>query len=151
MNISIRNSVIIALVQTGLLVAGILGAAASHKLASKLGYPSRGDHLFFINYAWLLMPVPLIWITITSWLLTHRHFKETWKSTAFMSGLAIAVLLITGAIVDVRKPWSAPRQSDSLSVTGILADDTRDTFGSTQSGEAAPPSWIDVNETQANQ
>ncbi|GEM_PF-2461308 len=110
MNVSVRNSVIIALAQTGLLVFGILGVAASHKLASKLGSPSRGEHRFFINHAWLLMPVPLIWITITSWLLAHRRLNGTWKTAVFMSGLAILVLLITGAAFEVREPWSSPVQ-----------------------------------------
>jgi hypothetical protein len=110
MTVSVKNSVIIALAQTGLLVFGIPGVAASHKLASKLGYPSRGDHLFFINHAWLLMPVPLIWITITSWLLAHRRLNGCWKTAAFMSGLAILVVLTTGAAFEVREPWSSPVQ-----------------------------------------
>jgi len=118
MTVSIKNSVIIALVQTGLLVAGILGVAASHKLATKLGYPSRGDYLFFINYAWLLMPVPLIWITVTGWLLTQQRVRETWRTAAFMSGVVIAVLLTTGAAIEVCEPWN----TQSTTVTPGVVD-----------------------------
>jgi len=117
MNISIRNSVVVALTQTGVLVIGILGVAASNRLASKLGFPSLGESLFFINYGWLLMPVPLVWITVTGWLLTHRRSRDGWKTAAFMTGRAIAVLLIGGAVFESWLPWS--HASDAVSMTAI--------------------------------
>lgn len=107
MTVNLRNAVLLALMQTGLLVVGILGVAASNALARKLGQADLQEQLFFIRHGWLLMPLPLVWIGITAWLMQKRSVKESWKFSSFMSGIALLVLLTCGMLVEARQPWRA--------------------------------------------
>lgn len=105
MNLPARNAVMLALAQTGLLVAGILAVAASNRLARGLGYPDLRDFLFFLNHGCLLLPVPVIWITLAAGLQLRPARRGTSHAMVSMSGIFLLATLVTAIAWETIEPW----------------------------------------------
>jgi hypothetical protein len=104
---SVRLSVILALLQTGLLALGVLAVAASNRLAHELGAPDLRDFLFFINHGWLLLPIPVIWTAMAAGFLTGRS-KAVREHAILMSGVTLLVLLGCALTFEILEPWRTP-------------------------------------------
>jgi hypothetical protein len=105
MNRSLRNAVLVALAQTALLVAGILGVAASNRLAREFGHPDLRDFLFFLNHGWLLLPLPVLWITVAGWWLLRRPVRPAHEGAVVLSGIALATLFAGALTWETAEPW----------------------------------------------
>jgi len=101
---SVRNSVILALSQTGVLVVGILAVAASNRLARSLGYPDLRDFLFFMNHGWLLLPLPVVWMALAARLLAGKAWNGR-EASVLLSGVALLAVLASAVAVDAWEPW----------------------------------------------
>jgi hypothetical protein len=105
----LRVSLTLALIQTGVLVVGILGVAASNRVASELGYPDLRDFLFFMNHGWLLLPVPVVWMAVAGRFAVARNLRSANATAVFLSGAALIVMLMGALALDVIEPWRATR------------------------------------------
>lgn len=115
---SLRNSVILALSQTGLLVTGILAVAASNRLARSLGHPDLRDFLSFMNHGWLLLPLPVIWIAIAGRWLLARGAPGGRATPVILSGIALLLLLAGAVVVETLEPWRSELVPEPLQSGG---------------------------------
>jgi hypothetical protein len=87
-----RNTVILALVQIGVIVSGVLAAGANHKwhamLAPRQNWAAEAD--LVADYGWLLMPVPLLWV-IWVWRLQSRN-DEPVIAGLWVAGTGFAII-----------------------------------------------------------
>lgn len=102
---TVRNTVILAVMQVGVIVAGTLGAGVCHKLAFLWEEPMPGWAALFYSYGVLGFIIPLAWGTFA--LIVERQTKLTddFKDTVFLSGILILVLLIFLVIYADIGPW----------------------------------------------
>lgn len=105
---SLRTSVMIALAQTGVLVVGILAVAASNRVAHEMGHRDLRDYLFFMNYGWLLLVLPLIWVTVAGRILLRSRQPVSREGTVFLSGIVLLVTLVCAMATDAIQPWRTP-------------------------------------------
>ncbi len=113
---ALRNSAILALSQTGLLVVGILAVAASNRLARSLGRPDVEDFLYFMNHGWLLLPLPIVWMSAAGGWLLRRNVSASRESLAYLSGALLLMALASALILEVAEPWRStlPRVAASV-------------------------------------
>ena len=114
MNATVRNSIRMALLQTGLLVVGILGVAASNRLASGLGHPNLRDFLFFLNHGWMLLPLPILWVALAAEAALNRSRRPAWwRNSVFLAGPTLIALLAVSLAMEIREPWRTERAADN--------------------------------------
>lgn len=106
---ALRNSVVLALAQTGLLVTGILAVATSNRLAHSLGHPDLRDFLFFMNHGWLLLPLPVIWMAAAGRWLVARGARPSRETAVYTSGVLLLATLAGALLLDVAEPWRSVR------------------------------------------
>src|SRR5262249_15489782 len=58
---TVRNTVILALVQVGVIVAGVLAARACQKWSATLAFPVRRPTALLAEYGFLALALPLAW------------------------------------------------------------------------------------------
>ncbi len=117
---NVRNAVMLALMQIGVIVFGVCGAGASRRawtaMEDKLQIPDSISQV--IHYGPLAMVIPLGWALFVLWLRERPAVSDEAKSMAFYSGVVLVVLLGLIMGVAVIKPWlgidwGASRTSDS--------------------------------------
>jgi hypothetical protein len=105
--ITARNLVLLALTQIGVLVAAVLGAGAAHKwytaLPNIIPVPRACELL--VEYGWLGLPVPAIWLGVALRLLTNRHVTDGAKLCAVLSGALLVALGLALAWYGAVWPW----------------------------------------------
>lgn len=112
---SLRTSVMIALAQTDVLVVGILAVAASNRIAHEIGHRDLRDYLFFMNYGWLLLALPLIWVTVAGRVLLKNR-PVTREGAVYVSGIVLLVTLVCAMATDAIQPWRTPAVKPALKI-----------------------------------
>ena len=103
---SIKNVVTVALMQVGVIVAGVLGAGASWKwLKSFSVLPIPMPMAMLMNYGVAGLVIPLIWITLVLQVRHRSDISEDMKSVAFISGIILLIGLVIGIGYAVLSPW----------------------------------------------
>jgi hypothetical protein len=103
---SIKNVVTVALMQVGVIVAGILGAGASWKwLKSFSVLPIPMPIAMLMNYGVAGLVIPLIWIMLVLQVRNRPDISEDMKSVAFISGIILLIGLVIGIGYTVLSPW----------------------------------------------
>ena len=105
MNGGIRNLVLIALMQVGVIVGGILGAGVFYKLAAVTHAQLPRPILALVTYGGFGLGLPLIWITTA--LLIRRRPDVAQEVKQLVHWLGLALLIGLGAFMiyaDVT-PW----------------------------------------------
>ena len=104
---NVRNAVLVALMQVGVIVFGVCGAGASRRawtaMEDKLQIPDSISNV--IHYGPLAMVIPLGWALFALWLRERPDVSDDAKSLAFYSGIMVVVLLaLIMGVADI-KPW----------------------------------------------
>ncbi len=103
---TVRNSVLLALLQVGALVGGILAAGASQKLwHTHSAAPAPWVTYLVVNYGALALIAPLLWIAAMVRYGRSPEASEGGKALAFASGLALLTLILGVAVCAVIQPW----------------------------------------------
>ena len=91
---SFRNTVVVALMQIGVIVAGVLAAGLCRKawLSSGLAMPAPAAMLY--NYGVIAFAIPVIWAVLTLSWMRRPEITDEIKGLAFWSGVLVLVLLI---------------------------------------------------------
>ena len=100
-----QNAVIVALLQLGVIVFGILAAGASQKIAESLGLPVPISTVLLMDYGLALLPAPLAWIFAALRLKNQSAIPEARKKAAFASGILLLVILFLLVVASVAGPW----------------------------------------------
>lgn len=102
---SIRNTVVVALMQVGVIVAGVLAAGICHRvwIASNMPEPSLVALLYNHGVAGLL--IPLAWVTGAAVLQTRSNVSDDARILMFWLGVLVLIaLIIFTAYADI-SPW----------------------------------------------
>jgi hypothetical protein len=101
------NIVVLALVQVGLIVAGILGAGVTFRAlgGEEATFAFPATTMMLIRYGMALLILPVIWMVAVLNLRLSSRVPEELKSAAFGSGFVVllALLLLIGHAVVI--PW----------------------------------------------
>src|SRR5262249_20257504 len=96
---TVRNAVIVALTQVGIIVIGVLAAGACHKWHVTFGVKPPIATEVVAEYGFLALGFPGVGVAAA--LLARRRSEEReepeWAACAFCSGLLALVLLLIGA------------------------------------------------------
>ena len=101
---TIRNAVLIALVQVAIIVTRVLAAGISHKWWATPGIQLPQTTLFLINYGVVLLSAPVVWIALAL-RLRISHLPDSVKSIAFLSGFLLILILLVLIGHAVITPW----------------------------------------------
>ena len=100
-----KNTVIVALAQIGVIVAGILAAGACHKWHTQAALPPPSSVTAVADYGFLALVFPLAWL-VTALQINRRH-KESAIATigVFLSGIMTLLCGLIGVWYAVISPW----------------------------------------------
>jgi hypothetical protein len=95
---TVRNAVIVALTQVGIIVIGVLAAGACHKWHTTFGVKSPIATEVVAEYGFLALGLPVVWVAAALLALRRSEEREEpeWAAFAFFSGLLALVLLLVG-------------------------------------------------------
>jgi hypothetical protein len=99
---SVQNIVRVALMQIGVIVAGILGAGICHKIHSITEQPMPHPASALYEHGVYGFFIPILWAGLTLSICSRDHVSDAAKALTFWSGvilliaLAIFVVLIDG-------------------------------------------------------
>ena len=98
-----RNTAILALIQIGIVVAGVLAAGAACKWWQQSTHPPSSLE-FVARYGWLALLVPMTWITVTLILQSRAEDEGVAILIAYLSGIIVIVLLLVTIYYLVLRP-----------------------------------------------
>ena len=102
---SIKNTVIVALMQVGVIVFGVLGAAITCKQFSSMGAIISVLPVMLMHYGAFGFVLPLVWSATTLLLCRRPDISDDLKRLAFWSGVLLLLsLAVFMAYADVT-PW----------------------------------------------
>ena len=103
---TVRNTVILALVQIGVIALGVLAAGASWKWMDQFNMCGPLRELQFIcDFGWIALALPLIWVTLTLWELRKESEDDTRKTILVFAGWLLLAVLIFGSWHYALSPW----------------------------------------------
>ncbi len=103
---TISNAVMVALLQLGVVLFGIMAAGLGGKVAQEGGLAVPAATAFIIRYGLTLLGLPLFWIFMALRLRRNPQVSDSKKGLAFLSGfLLLAGLLIFIFCAAVRPTW----------------------------------------------
>ena len=94
-----RNTVIVALVQVGVVVAGVLTAGACLKWFATFGLTPPPATTLLAEYGFLALALPVVWAAVTLRILRWRDESDEAdevKVYAVLSGFVLLLLLLIG-------------------------------------------------------
>jgi hypothetical protein len=102
---SIRNTVRVAIMQVGVLVAGILASGLCHRLSVFNGIILSWPAVLLYHYGVLGLGIPLGW-TATALMLRRRpEISDGAKALVFLSGVLLVVALAVFVLYADVSPW----------------------------------------------
>ena len=107
---SISKAIKIALMQVGVIVAGILAASVGYHAASgRVGFVPAST-AFLVHFGFLLLALPMAWITAAVRLRNSAAFAHRQKVLACGSGIALIIGLTLFSAYAAGKPWIGSTQ-----------------------------------------
>jgi hypothetical protein len=94
---TVRNAVLVALAQAGVVVAGALGAGAAHKWYATFGLRPPATTAVVADLGFLALAVPVVWAALALRAVLAGDEEDGPKWLAFGSGAAVLFLLLLGA------------------------------------------------------
>jgi hypothetical protein len=104
---SSRNAVVLALLQVGVIVIGILGAGASAKvlLAGNHG-PTPWITRVVIDYGVAALALPVVWIGAYVRFARRPEASDSGKALAFATGLVLLAIIAGVVAWGIVQPWT---------------------------------------------
>ena len=104
---TIQNAVIVALLQAGVIVVGVLATGVTLKFWGE-SLPGEQVPIFaalLADYGFLALSIPLVWITLVMRLRRRTDISEDAKALAFWSGVVLLIALIVLIGYGTVRPW----------------------------------------------
>jgi hypothetical protein len=102
---SIRNTVIVALMQVGVIMAGILAAGICHKIWSGNNWAMPGPAAVLYTYGLAGFFIPICWGSGAVVLQLRANVSDDIKALAFWLGVLVVILLAIFIIYADVTPW----------------------------------------------
>ncbi len=104
---TVRNAVIVSLVQVAIIVFGTLAIGLNHKVwkmtAGEMAPPAI--LLQLRDYGAALLVIPLLWIALAVWVRSSARASDPAKALAFLSGFALLAALFALMCFGLFSPW----------------------------------------------
>jgi hypothetical protein len=95
---TLRNTVILALVQVGTVVAGVLAAGAAHKWYTTAGVRPPRSTTLVAEQGHLALSLPVAWAAVALAVLRREDDYEAPRLVVFSSGVLVLLLLLLGVL-----------------------------------------------------
>ncbi|HEX3626986.1 MAG TPA: hypothetical protein VH280_16370 [Verrucomicrobiae bacterium] len=102
---SIRNTVVVALLQVGVIVAAVLAAGVCHRVWLSRGWVSPILVMLFYNYGVAGLLIPLTWAAGAVALQIRPGVSEDVRILMFWLGVLILIVLVVLAVYADVSPW----------------------------------------------
>lgn len=90
---TIRNTVLIALMQVGIIVAGVLASGLGHRHCVAIGMDLPLPATLLYNFGVLWFSIPLAWLMTALVLLGRSEISEDARQLIFLLGIVLVVSL----------------------------------------------------------
>jgi hypothetical protein len=91
---TVRNTVLVALAQVGVIVAGVLGAGACHKWFTTFNLRPPPVTTLLADYGYVALLLPLAWVGAALWLPRRSDEPEDARRLALFCGILLLLLLL---------------------------------------------------------
>lgn len=91
---SIGNILIVALMQVGVIVTGVLASGLCHKIWANSGIAMPRAAAFLYHYGVVCFSIPIVWAAFALIVLRRPEIRDEIKGTAFWFGVLVLLLLI---------------------------------------------------------
>lgn len=102
---SIRNIVVVAIMQVGVIVAGVLAAGICHKVWEIHGMVMPGPVAMVYWHGFMGFLIPAIWGTGTVALYLRANISDEIKALAFWFGVLILIVSAAFIVYADATPW----------------------------------------------
>ena len=102
---SIRNTVIVAILQVGVIVAGVLAAGVCHRVWVSSNLPLPPLVALLYNYGVAGLIIPLAWVTGAATLHTRSGVSDDVRTLMFWLGILVVIALTVFALYADVPPW----------------------------------------------
>lgn len=99
------NAVLVALIQIGVIVIGILAAGVSNKIWTDTGVPVTSAALLLLEYGVALLLIPVVWICSVMAVHQRNSISEETRNLTFWSGTVFIVSLAVFELYAIFSPW----------------------------------------------
>jgi hypothetical protein len=91
---SFKNAAYVAIMQLGVIVAGVLAAGLCWKVSTETGIQLPIPTQMLLNHTLIFLAVPLAWITFAMLVRSLSEASDDVKNLAFWSGVFLLVALV---------------------------------------------------------
>lgn len=102
---TVRNTVILAVMQVWVIVAGTLASGLCHRMFVGANIPLPWPVTLLYSYGVMGFTIPLAWATIALLVERQARLSDDFKNVVFLSGIAILISLIFFVIYADVTPW----------------------------------------------
>ena len=102
---SIRNTVVVAILQVGVIVVGVLAAGLCHRVWMSRDWPPPPLIALLYNHGIAGLVIPLAWIIGAATLHTRPGVSDDVRALMFWMGVLVLVALIFFALYADVSPW----------------------------------------------
>jgi uncharacterized membrane protein len=96
---SIQNIVRVALLQIGVIVAGVLGAGICHKISSLTERPMPVLPSVLYSYGAFGFIIPIVWVILALIICSREDASDTTKALIFWLGVLMVVALASLVLI----------------------------------------------------
>jgi hypothetical protein len=102
---TVRNTVILALTQVGVIVVGVLGVGAVFKWHATMTVRPPAATTLMVEYGYLALVLPLAWTALALYMLRTIEHDESPGWLVFCSGVVLLLLLLVAVGYSVVAPF----------------------------------------------
>ena len=102
---TVRNTIIIAVMQVGVIVVGALAAGLCHRLFAGTSIPTPWPAELLYSYGVAGFLIPLAWSAIALVVERSSKISDDARDLAFVSGIVILVTLVIFVLYADVTPW----------------------------------------------
>jgi len=102
---TITNTVLIAIMQVGVIVAGVLAAGASQKWWMTNEAPTPYLTTLLLRHGVLALTIPLAWSVLAVSLRRRPDISDGLKTLTFLAGILILIALAVIIVYAIARPW----------------------------------------------
>lgn len=102
---SIRNIVVVAIMQVGVIVAGVLAAGICHKVFTADNLPVPLPALLLYAHGFMGFLIPMAWSIVTVMLFLRPNVSDDVRTLMFWLGVLVLVVMVIFCLYADISPW----------------------------------------------